>query len=201
VAAIPRAKDGKDGKSLTPDDVRPIVEELVAAIPRAKDGKDGSSVTMEDISKMLEEKVATWALDFERRAMDLLQRTADKIPLPKDGKDGFGFDDLSVVYDQERTITVRFTKGEQVKEFPIKLSMPLERGVWMVERAYECGDCVTYAGSYWIALTGTVNRPGDNNSDWRLVVKKGRDGKDGKMGERGPPGKGGQFTPAGGGAT
>jgi hypothetical protein len=183
LGSIPTPRDGVDGRSLTPEDVRPLVEELVAAIPRPKDGADGQSVSVDDVKLMLEGFVAKWALDFERRAMDLLQRVADKIPLPKDGKDGMGFDDFEPVYDGHRTLGFRMTRGEQVKEWTFKMPWPLEIGVYQPEHAYERGDGVTYAGSFWFAQTDTTKRPGDNNSDWRLAVKKGRDGKDGKAPE------------------
>lgn len=41
VADIPPAKDGVDGTSVDPDQVRAMVEEAVAAIPKPQDGKDG----------------------------------------------------------------------------------------------------------------------------------------------------------------
>lgn len=41
VSEIPRPKDGEDGVSVNPDQVRAMVEEAVAAIPKPQDGKDG----------------------------------------------------------------------------------------------------------------------------------------------------------------
>lgn len=104
-----------------------------------------------------------------------------------DGKDGLGFDDLSVEHDGERTITLRFVRGETVKEFPIKLAIPLDRGVWK-DGKYDKGDCVTWGGSTWIAQKDTDTKPDTAESDWRLSVKRGRDGKDGKHGEKGAQG-------------
>jgi hypothetical protein len=95
----------------------------------------------------------------------------------KDGRDGLGFDDLDVVYDGERTLTVRFMQGERMREFPCLLPIVLDRGVYKDGRDYERGDAVTWAGSLWIAQEPTGEKP-DGGGGWRLAVKRGRDGKD-----------------------
>lgn len=109
------------------------------------------------------------------------------------GADGFGFDDLDLVYDGQRTVTFRFARGDRVKEFPVKfVGMMLDREVWR-EGEYEAGDVVSYGGSMFVARRNTTQKP--EGSDWRLAVKRGRDGKDGAKGERGPqglPGKDGR---------
>jgi len=94
-----------------------------------------------------------------------------------DGKDGLGFDDLDVVYDGERTLTVRFMQGERIREFPCLLPIMLDRGVYKDSGSYERGDAVTWAGSLWIAQEPTGEKP-DSGKGWRLAVKRGRDGKD-----------------------
>lgn len=94
-----------------------------------------------------------------------------------DGKDGLGFDDLSVDYDGERKLVVRFTQGEQVKEFPAYLPIVIDRGVFRESDVYERGDGVTWAGSFWIAQETTREKPAEGKG-WRLAVKRGRDGKD-----------------------
>lgn len=109
------------------------------------------------------------------------------------GKDGFGFEDLAVTYDGERRLSFRFERGEEIKEFPVDLSIPLDQGVWK-DRSYVKGDEVSYDGSMWIAQCDTTGKPGLTR-DWRLAVKHGRDGKDGKAGapgERGPEGRPGR---------
>lgn len=184
LAEMPKPKDGTDGKSITVDDVLPIVRDWFDSIPRptnGQDGVDGKSVTMDDVRALHESLFATWQLDWERRAMDLNQRCLDRFEKPKDGKDGtdgLGFDDMTVDYDGRRSFTIRWVRGEQVKEKTFKVPALIEAGVWLHGKSYEQGDGVTCGGSYWIALKDTIERPGDNNSDWRLAVKKGRDGKD-----------------------
>jgi integrin beta 3 len=94
-----------------------------------------------------------------------------------DGKDGLGFDDLSVDYDGERRLVVKFTRGDNVREFPAVLPIVIDRGVFKDGESYERGDGVTWAGSFWIAREATFSKPGDDTT-WRLAIKRGRDGKD-----------------------
>lgn len=109
----------------------------------------------------------------------------------KDGADGLGFDNMDVQYDGERGLTLRFSQGERVKEFPFTLPIPLDRGQHKAGADYIRGDAVTHGGSLWIAQRATEDRPGTSDA-WRLAVKCGRDGKNGKDGERGPEGRAGR---------
>lgn len=212
----------QDGKSVTVEEVRPMVAELVDAavkqIPTPKDGasvvlsdvapallpplqkqmreaiaalpvpQDGKSVSLDEVvqallpgvEKSVEALQARWALDFERRAQGILERAVDRLPKPKDGEDGldgFGFEDLAVEHDGERGFVLRFTRGERVKEFAFTVPVVLDRGFWLEGKAVEAGDGVTFGGSYWIAQRATATKPEIGNPDWRLAVKKGRDGK------------------------
>lgn len=114
----------------------------------------------------------------------------------KDGADGLGFDDLSVDYDGERTVTVKFQRGDVVKAFPIRMPVVLYRGLYDASTAYEKGDAVTWGGSLWIARGDAVSIAPDENSamgkkTWALSVMRGRQGKQGQkgdIGERGPQG-------------
>lgn len=47
---------------------------------------------------------------------------------------------------------------------------------------YEKGNAVTFGGSFWICMRDTDSKPGEND-DWRLAVKRGRDGKPPKGGK------------------
>lgn len=187
---------GKDGTSVVLQDVlaalRPDVERHLAQLPIPKDGapgRDGKDITDADVERVLAPLVDRFALAFERRMQDVLQRAVAAMPVPKDGapgrdgRDGFGFDDVGAAYDGERTVTIKFARGDAFKEFPLKLNIMLERGVWERGRAYEQGDVVTWGGSGWVALVDTDKQPGDSNTDWRLFVRKGRDGKRGEPGQ------------------
>jgi hypothetical protein len=103
-------------------------------------------------------------------------------PAGKDGlngKDGVGFDDLSVDFDGDRTIALTFVRGVEKKTFPIALPFLRYQGVYEEGKSYDEGDVVTWAGSTWTAKEATATRPGDGSQGWQLCVKKGRDGRDG----------------------
>lgn len=98
----------------------------------------------------------------------------------KDGIDGLGFDDLNVLYNGERELTFRFQQGARVKEFTVHMPLLVYRGVYLESKTYELGDVVTWAGSTWNCQEPTTTKPGDGSTSWKLMVKRGRDGKDGR---------------------
>lgn len=202
VADIPRPKDGH---SVSVKDVQPLIAEevarAVALIPIPKDGdsvmdaliaRDGhliltlSDGTTKDVGPVV-------GRDVDMQTVELLVAAeVARIPRPKDGADGFGFDDFEEVFDGERTYTRRYTQGDRVKEFTFKVSYVLDRGVYRSDTQYEKGDGATWGGSFWIAQEDTRAKPGDPGPEsraWRLAVKKGADGKEGKPGLNGKDGK------------
>jgi integrin beta 3 len=95
------------------------------------------------------------------------------------GKDGADFTDCGIEYDGERTITVRGKGGEIVRH----VAIPLDRGYWSEGKSAERADILTHNGCAWIALRDTKATPcHENKDDWRLMVRKGRDGTDGRNG-------------------
>jgi len=192
-----------DGKSLTPEDVAPLiaaeVTKAVSALPKAKDGKG-----IHDVFITREGELALTFSDGGREKvgvvvgapgapgkdadMELLKKHAEdivaRIPLPKDGEpgkdgkdgaDGLGIEDLDLVLDETKGFVFRWANGPRVKEQAIPL--PVERGTYRVGVFYHKYSLVTAQGSYWMALQDTADKPGESKA-WRLVVKRGRDGKD-----------------------
>lgn len=162
-----------------------------------KDGADGKSITLDDVRPMLEAELSKWALDFERRAQTTLERAIDKMPMPKDGvpgkdgKDAFSLEDFSIDYDGERIITLKFQQGERLVSRELYIPAMIYRGIHREENTYQQGDCVTLGGSVWFAKNTPQGRPGISD-DWQLCVKKGRDGRDGEKGVQGERGEKGQ---------
>lgn len=195
VKAIPAPKAGENGTSVTVGEVLPALQ---AQVKSFLDGltppADGKSVTLAEVldalAPVLENLHAKWALDFERRAQETLQRSAERIPKPKDGEngaDGLGFDDMvETVEDGGRFVVRRYTRGELTKEFRYQTAAPVYRGVFG-DKTYLPGDLVTWAGSLWHANVETKNKPGEGNADWTLAAKRGRDGKDAAIKAGGPP--------------
>lgn len=60
---------------------------------------------------------------------------------------------------------------------PLKSFADFYKGVFQRELAYQRGDLVTSHGSLFMASKATSEVPGVG-SDWRLIVKAGRPGKD-----------------------
>lgn len=223
-----RGEDGKpgaDGKSITIDDVQPLIEagidkfsqqalafmEAVPVPEPGKDGRDGvdgkpgadgKSVTIEDVAQLVSGKMAEWALDFERRAHDVLQRAIERVPPPKDGRDGIdgkdgadglGVDDLDFDLDLDAgEMVVVFARGDVRREFRKAIPLLVDRGVFKADEQYRHGNVVTWGGSAWIAQkSAPAGKPGES-PDWRLAVKHGRDGRDGAKGPKGTKGDPGE---------
>lgn len=82
--------------------------------------------------------------------------------------------------DDGRTVTrtTRYTTGKCLTRTWKTMAL-LDKGIYRPEAEYSKGDGVTYAGSWWIAQKDNPHgKPGDDDSGWRLTVKRGRDGKD-----------------------
>jgi hypothetical protein len=96
------------------------------------------------------------------------------------GKDGADFSEASLDYDCERGLVIRGKGGAEIVR---RLPIPMDKGYWREGMACEKADLVTHNGNVWIALKGTSAKPCiENTEDWRLFVRKGRDGADGKNG-------------------
>jgi hypothetical protein len=200
-------KPGADGVSVSLDDVRAVAENLVldavsnlpvpAAVVSVVGGfvdRDGNlCLTFSNGS------IQTLGIVVGRDGKDVdaesirttLERLFAEYPKPRDGKDGrdgFGFDDIRMDYIDNEFWLV-FQKGEEIKRFLCPVVS--YQGIWR-DGDYRIGHQVTFNGCQWIAIRQTKDRPGTKESGWQLCVKAGRDGKDGKDGERGPPGPKGE---------
>jgi hypothetical protein len=154
------------------------LDAAVKAIPAPRDGEDGTSVTVEDIYPVLMLEIGKWAVDFERRAQDILLRAVSAMPKVegKDGRDALQLEDFDIALDgRDLTISLRREDVEIAKT--VRLNTVLDAGFWKQGKDYQEGDGVTFGGSYWIAQKNTDAKPELGREDWRLAVKKGRDAK------------------------
>jgi integrin beta 3 len=178
VDSIPRPKDGADGK-----DGAPGADGIGLA---SGDGNlvitttDGKAL---DLGAVVGRDGVDGAKGVDGQNGQPGEPGRDGAP-GKDGQDGVGFDDLTAEYDGERTITLKFVRGDRVKSFAFDVPVVLDRGVYREGSEYKAGDAVTWAGSVWIAQRDTKAKP-DAGDDWRLSVKRGRDGRSAPV-ERGP---------------
>lgn len=134
----------------------------------------------EDLQAKVDAQIAVWATDFQARAVSALEAAIEQLPKPRDGRDGEpggSIDDFDATLDG-RTLTVAMRIGNDVVKKEFRLDMPIYRDVYQAGRSYEKDDMVTYGGSMFIATCQTQDKP-ETSKAWRLVVKRGRDGKDG----------------------
>lgn len=165
---------------------------------RGAPGVDGRSVTLDDVGPVIEAAIAKGMLELERRGMDMIQRCIDRIEKPKDGapgkdgRDAFDLEDIHAeLADDGRTLTLAWVRGDERVARQLTLPHVIYRGVHQQGKQYQRGDSVTFQGSTWIAMRDTGSKP-ETDDSWRLAVKRGRDGKDGikgEKGERGAPGR------------
>lgn len=193
---IPKPRDGRDADpGVIEKLVRDAVDAGLKALPEpkkgdpgepGKPGADGRSPEPSDlepiIAACMSRQVDKWSLDFERRAQDLFQRAIEKMPSAKDGRDAFQLEDLTVEHDGDGLVTLSFVRGDLTRSFELRLPRFKDRGVFRDGESYRAGDGVTFAGSFFIAQKDNPQgKPEAANSEWRLAVKRGRDGKDGQM--------------------
>lgn len=181
--------DGRDGIDGQPGAAGPLGEKGDAGEPgepgmAGKDGapgergEDGKGFTLADVRPLLEGEVAKWALEFERRAGDVLQRAIERMPTPKDGQDGrdaMSVDDLDLSLEGGRKLLVKLRAGEREITREIVLAgMPIYRGVFKHGERNESGDSRTWGGSLWMARKDTDEPPKGPSDAWSLIVKGSR---------------------------
>lgn len=87
-------------------------------------------------------------------------------------------DEIEVrLLEDGRTVEFSLGAGEARTTRSVKFPVVLDRGVYRKGSRSEKGDGVTYGGQFYIAQRDTDAVPGES-PDWRLAVKRGRDGKD-----------------------
>lgn len=190
IAELPKPQDGKDGA--TADQLKGMVQELVSvaieALPKPKDGiglagavldREGSLVITLSDGKMANLGTVV-AKELDLKAIHkTLEEMVKAIPRPKDGLDGFGFDDLSYEFDGVRNLTFKFEReGKEPKVLHIQFPTITYKQVYVEGKKYDLGDLVTWGGSMWHCnKNGVTDKPGSNDN-WTLAVKRGRDGKE-----------------------
>ncbi|HFN5073956.1 TPA: hypothetical protein ACHFZB_001757 [Pseudomonas aeruginosa] len=199
VKAIPAPADGQ---SVTVEDVAPLIREevakAVAEVPPPAPGKDadmealrahlGDLVkgiqlptvpTIDEVAATFERRFSDLTLSWERQARETFDKAADRMPIPKDGRDALPLECFDLALGEDgRTVTVKMQAGDVVVEKSVKIASVIDRGVFSAEKSYEQGDGTTYGGCYWIAQKDAPAGVPGGSDDWRLAVKKGRDGKD-----------------------
>ena len=203
VATLPLPQDGK---SVTQEDLRPLLQELVTAavgeIPVPRDGKDYDPAVLK---QAVDDAVA--ALPPAQDGRDALQLEIQ--PFIDEGKsyprgsyathngglwrayekthgmrgwecivDGVSDVDISMNGQRNFIVTVNRASGASEKK-SFDIPAMVYRGVFKSGDEYLPGDTVTWGGSLWHCDEQTQDKPGEAGSKgWTLAAKRGRDGRD-----------------------
>jgi hypothetical protein len=205
ITALPHPQDGRDGRDGKDADWQAIesridlvAERKFAEFPAPKDGApgrdgadgkdgrdgaDGKSIDLAEVAPLIEETI-----DLRVKALPVPQNGRDGAD-GKDGRDGASIEDafigrdgeLILVFDKGRTknLGVGFAEGinaDALTQMVSEAAVRLYKGLWEPGQ-YKKGAWVTYGGSLFVAQSDTGERP-TNSDDWRLALKRGRDGKD-----------------------
>lgn len=186
----------RDGKDADPAAIVSAVEKAVAALPAPRDGKDADPVTEEQLAAQVAKHLAAHppkdGADGVGLAGAMIDRTGELVVtttkgeaiklgkvVGEDGRDGLSFETARGEYDAERGFVITLAAGERKTE--LVLPYMVHRGFWREGLGTKAGQSITHDGALWIAKRDNASRPClENEQDWALAARKGRDGKDGK---------------------
>lgn len=170
VAALPPAERGEKGE---PGQDGAPGQNGADGDPGApgQDGKDG--IGLADALKDADGNLVLVMTDGRTKSLGRIDGQ-DGAP----GRDGLGFDDLSVEQVGERTVRFMLKRADDAAEFDVTFPVPIYRGVFKEGEAYDVGDLATWAGSLWHLNEPKGLKPGAPDSGWQLAAKAGRPGKD-----------------------
>lgn len=187
---------GKNGDSVSLEEIKSLVSEAVATalalVPAAKNGepgldgepgRDGADI---DILPAINPEKTYPRGTYATHSGGLWRSHS-----VTDGMRGWecivdGLKAVRVEQADDRQFLVNVERASGLVE-TTQFAMPvvLDKGVYRQNEKYSKGDGVTFGGSFWIARKDSpLGKPGTTD-DWRLAVKKGRDGKEGEPGKRG----------------
>jgi hypothetical protein len=185
VSQIPAPRDGRD---VDPELVRSLVDTTVAAaierIPTP--AAPAPAVGLADVLVDQDGDLHVLLTDGTRKAAGRVRgRDADladvtrlvreevaKVPPPT-------LEGLTLrAVDGGRQLVLEIPRaGHEPVTAAIQTETVIDRGVWQ-PGVKQAGDGVTWKGSYWVAQRETAKKPDDADSGFRLMVRKGRDGRD-----------------------
>ena len=200
VAELPAPKDGK---SVTADDVKPMLADMVLEATRSASEPAVKAYLDSLVAQCVAEAVKALPKPADGRdALDLhvlpainAEKSYPRGTFAKhlgglwrafeatDGMRGWeciveGLVGVDVAQEGDRKFVVTATTSSgasTAKEFTVPVM--IYRGIYREQTTYDEGDTVTWAGSTWVCRRVTSDKPGQSDA-WGLSVKKGRDGKD-----------------------
>lgn len=196
--AWPKPKDGepgrpgKDADSIHPDTVRVMVldevQKAVAAIRLPKDGEKGDpgrDAIQIEVLPFIDPRRSyprgTCAAYAGGTIYALRNTTPGDAINPDEWQvllDGEASFDIVPSEDSRSLAIIRTTTSGSTLKREVPLPIPFEDGVYKTGRDYVRGAIVSYDGSGFICKVDKTSAVPGTSSDWRLFVKRGRDGKD-----------------------
>lgn len=168
VAALPAPKDGRDADPVTDEQLAAQVAKHLAANP-PQAGADGVGLAGAMIDRAGELVITT----TKGEAVRLGKVVGD------DGQDGISFETATGEYEAERGFVIKLGAGDRRTE--MVLPYMVHRGFYREGMGMKAGQSITHDGALWIAKRDNASKPClENEQDWALAARKGRDGKDGK---------------------
>lgn len=168
--ALSELRTPQDGKSVTLDDVRPILDQALTDLTSRVEK------SLENAIKAIPEPLAMTGafIDRDGNLQFTLSNGTIKNLGPVVGRDGVDLTEVTFDFDGVRTFTIEGKGGSIKKTLPI----PVDRGYWREGMVCEKNDIVTHDGNAWLALTDNKEKPSvADKVNWRLFVRKGRDGE------------------------
>lgn len=181
VAAIP---DPKDGKSVPVEEVRSMIDaavsKAVSAITIPSDGAPGRDAAHLEILPAIDAEKTYPRGSYAKHAGGLW-RSFEATAGMRGWEcivEGVASQEVKQLDARSFEIVSTLSSGAAVKS---ALSIPsmIYRGVFREGDDYTQGDTTTWAGSLWHCEDATKEKPIDGSKCWKLVAKRGRDGKDG----------------------
>lgn len=172
-------KQPEDGKSLTADDIAPLlrkeVERAVAGLPAPKDGLGVAGA-------MIDRDGALQITLTNGHVKNLGKVVGD------DGEDGLSLDTFELEYlPESHEIQLKATAAGRVKELRYPAGGIRPAGYWREGTKAVAGEAWVHDGSLWIAIKSTPTKPAAGMDDWIIAARKGRDGERGAKGTDGAP--------------
>jgi len=215
--ALGDLRQPKDGKSVTLEDVRPMLADAVKgmqdeaaqkldaaikALPVPKDGRDGADgkdgqagekgADGAGIADLLTDRDGALVATFTDGRMKNLGVIVGKDGRDgvdgKDGADGLGLDAFELEYlSDTHEICVKATCAGRVKELRYPAGGIHGKGYWREGVKAAANEAWTHDGCMWIATKATAAKPEVSSPDWFLAARKGRDGERGAKGQDAVP--------------
>lgn len=184
------------GRDADPAVIESAVKAAVSALPEPKDGQDAPPVTdqqvAEQVAKYLGAHPPQAGADGVGLAGAMIDRAGELVitttkgeavrlgrVVGEDGQHGLSFESATGEYDASRGFVITLGAGERRTE--LVLPYMQHRGFWREGMGTKSAQSVTHDGALWIAKRDNASKPClENDADWYLAARKGRDGKDGK---------------------